>query len=285
MKWLKEQLEYLRQNYEQGNLVEMAPILGRSMKSVSYMARKMGLRNKAGYYNRALNSKSIDVHFFDTWSSNMAYILGLLFADGWVTYSKTSSFSIKIRKSDREILEKVRGKLKSIHKISDRYQKGHFIKSGINKGHYISGGWSSGISFTNKYMVEVLMGLGLVPAKSLHENFPLIPMQYLFDFLRGYWDGDGSISWGDQMKCSKCYLEVSFCGAENTVLNIKKMLGGYVKGGSICKNGSIKSLVYGKKDGQVILNKFYDTDPDLYLQRKYDRYMGFLKEENLLKAA
>ncbi len=45
----------------------------------------------------------------------------------------------------------------------------------------------------NKELVENLIKFGCVPNKSLILEFPKVPKKYLRDFIRGCWDGDGSI--------------------------------------------------------------------------------------------
>ena len=42
-------------------------------------------------------------------------------------------------------------------------------------------------------MIEDLRRLGLTERKSLTMHFPDVPEEYLWDFIRGCWDGDGSI--------------------------------------------------------------------------------------------
>ena len=43
-------------------------------------------------------------------------------------------------------------------------------------------------------MVLDLIELGLIPKKSLIMQFPEIPGEYFWDFIRGYFDGDGHVS-------------------------------------------------------------------------------------------
>src|SRR5277367_1082418 len=50
------------------------------------------------------------------------------------------------------------------------------------------------LQFTNKYIYAWLVKHGCRPRKSLRLRLPDIPQEYLFDFVRGCLDGDGSIS-------------------------------------------------------------------------------------------
>lgn len=50
------------------------------------------------------------------------------------------------------------------------------------------------VRYWNKSIFDLFIQYGCTPVKSLNLKFPLIPEQYLTDFLRGCIDGDGSIS-------------------------------------------------------------------------------------------
>ena len=42
-------------------------------------------------------------------------------------------------------------------------------------------------------LYDALISLGLYPNKSLTIRFPKVPLEYLGDFIRGYFDGDGCV--------------------------------------------------------------------------------------------
>ncbi|NIO20686.1 MAG: hypothetical protein GTN76_08095, partial [Candidatus Aenigmarchaeota archaeon] len=45
----------------------------------------------------------------------------------------------------------------------------------------------------NEKIYDDLIGLGLTPRKSLTMKFPEVPPEYMRHFIRGCWDGDGSV--------------------------------------------------------------------------------------------
>lgn len=49
------------------------------------------------------------------------------------------------------------------------------------------------IKIANKKIISDLSKIGLVPNKSLSLDFPDIPSDYARHFIRGCWDGDGSV--------------------------------------------------------------------------------------------
>lgn len=283
MSWIKVQIDYLYKNYELGNPRIVAKVLFKPYGTVVSMANRLGLKNKTKYDRISLNNKSINVHFFDTWSHDMAYILGFLFSDGGVISDYV--FKLELRRSDREILEKIKIAMDSRFKVTDYYKKGNFIKSGKDKGRFIKGGWSSNAQFSSKYMVSKLFEYGLGRRKSLCENFPIVPLLFLPDFLRGYWDGDGSICYKINPSGNSMSLDISFHGSDHTMLKIQVMLDPMVRGGSIHKDSGIFKLVYGKHDSIALLDWFYSTPSSLYLLRKFKKYMDFLNEQSILKVA
>ena len=48
-------------------------------------------------------------------------------------------------------------------------------------------------NFTREKLTRDLSGLGVVPRKSLIVRFPNVPREHLPDFIRGVFDGDGSV--------------------------------------------------------------------------------------------
>nr|WP_241254565.1 LAGLIDADG family homing endonuclease [Brevibacillus sp. SYP-B805] len=52
------------------------------------------------------------------------------------------------------------------------------------------------LTFYNQEVAGIFEGYGIVPNKSLTIKFPNIPRQFIHDFIRGVFDGDGSISVG-----------------------------------------------------------------------------------------
>ena len=128
-----------------------------------------------------LKSKNED--FFKNWSPEMAYVLGFFTADGNMIRNKRGAHFISIEITDKEILEKIRNAIGSNHKIGVRK------KDFPEKDSYR-------LQIGGKNIFEDLTQLGLTPNKSKTIDLPKIPNEYFSDFLRGYFDGDGCISFG-----------------------------------------------------------------------------------------
>lgn len=136
-------------------------------------ARMQAIRD--GKFPR-FNHHDIDESFFSQWSTEMAWVLGLLFTDGYINRS-----SISISSIDIDLLEKVRALLKTDRPVVRLLQS--------DKVHYIYN-----FEFYRKKIWYDLTRLGLTQRKSLTMPFPAVPVEYVRHFIRGCWDGDGSFN-------------------------------------------------------------------------------------------
>lgn len=97
-------------------------------------------------------------------------------------------------------------------------------------------------------------------------SFPSIEEKYYYDFIRGYFDGDGSIY------CTGNKYVLSWVGSKAFLETLKKILGKEKL--SLCQNVKSKISydlkISGKTDVIRILHKMYDTStPETRLDRKY----------------
>lgn len=116
-----------------------------------------------------------DVNAFLEKNELCYYFLGFIFADGCLT---NGYITININNKDVEILEKFKVFLKT--------QKPIYSIKETN---------SVMFSFKNKNIYESLLLYNLTPKKSLTTKFPKnIPENMIHHFIRGYFDGDGSVS-------------------------------------------------------------------------------------------
>lgn len=130
--------------------------------------------------------------FFSTWSSEMGYVLGAIYTDGsldpgWVKDPSRKSSAIprlSIGQKEPELMEKVLALMDCNAKMSHR-KKQEFDYTTSGEVWYVQ------INVSKVY--DDLINLGLIPNKSLTMQFPEIPKVYVRHFIRGCWDGDGSI--------------------------------------------------------------------------------------------
>ena len=72
-------------------------------------------------------------------------------------------------------------------------------------------------------MVKDLSEKGITPRKSLTLSFDFnsIPREMIRHFIRGYWDGDGTLTWGNK---EHTYPEIGVISTEDFLLGILKFL-------------------------------------------------------------
>lgn len=166
---------------EQLSMSKIASVLGVSSARVKRVLVKNNIEIRSNNYYK---TKEIDIDFFvKIDSEEKAYVLGFMYADGYIS---GKYFGFKQSAKDREILEKIRVALKSKHKIGEY----------INNNGYGQGKAYCSLAISNEKMVSDLQNLGVVFNKSKILQFPnqeQVPSHLLRHFVRGYFDGDGSI--------------------------------------------------------------------------------------------
>jgi len=206
--------------------------------------------------------------FFDEWSAPMAYILGLVYADGYVRF-------------DRLVFCFGTNGLADVWRIIQLMESNARPKEVANNG-FVS--WR--VTFCSNYLVERLHLLGTpIGKKSYNIRFPVdIPAALQRHFIRGYWDGDGTAT-NSQIKFSSVSCEflqsVSDCltlldhnlGAGN--IYSQKRAPRSVPQGGFTRNPVVShTLVYCSQSArQAIYDLFYDEVPEnQYSARKRERF-------------
>lgn len=127
--------------------------------------------------------KSLNQKFFKNWAFKMSYVLGYIIADGCITTSKdrkNNPFTLNITSTEKKQLYRIKKALKSGHKIS---------KKPTGK----PGAIGYQLQIRNLILVKDLMDLGVFPRKTQNLNYIKVPRAYFSDFVRGFFDGDGSV--------------------------------------------------------------------------------------------
>ena len=190
------------------------------------------------------------------WSSEFAYAIGLLTADGCLL---NDGRHIDFTSKDYEQVAMFKRCLKLKVKIGIKH-------SGIgNKYHRIQ--------FGDVLFYGFLIGIGLSPAKSKTILSVAVPDEYFSDFLRGYFDGDGtSYSFYDSIFPKSYRFYISFMSASPNYIHwlrdrITQIVG--VKGHlSHHLNTNYVQLKYAKKEAIIISNYMYSGKSFCFLNRK-----------------
>lgn len=117
----------------------------------------------------------------------MAYILGFIYADGNIAKGRhTLSFSLQ--RSDEEFLRGIKDELGYTGII------GNYESSAIKGGKKYP---TAVLAINSMDMIQDLKNLGLTPNKSLTKTYPNVPDEFQSDFIRGYFDGNGTVDYKD----------------------------------------------------------------------------------------
>ncbi len=130
---------------------------------------------------RVFMKRKAKYDFFRKWSPEMAYLLGYITADGCVIKrrDRINSYVLNITSKDKKHLFKIRNVLNSNHPISQKYNS--------------QGLAYSQIQICNKDICKDLMVLGIFPRKTYYLDPIKVPQKYFRDFVRGFFDGDGTV--------------------------------------------------------------------------------------------
>lgn len=197
-------------------------------------------------------------------NENKAYILGLIYADGNVCIKGARKrLQIALNSRDEATLR--------------------FILKELGDGTLYKDRDCKKIIIFNDEIVNNLIRLGCIPKKSLVLEFPTeeqVPKEFIHHFIRGYFDGDGSICIVNSVGYT-----ISFTGVEKFLQKIKDVL--LVKDIELSKfyirykdrPNTAGSMVYYETTNKTC--KFFNyiyKDATTYMKRKYDKMKKIIDE-------
>lgn len=261
----KDRIEEFYYKNKEYNFTELANLLSVSKRSISRVLneRNINTKRKNRYTLNEGYFKYID-------SEEKAYILGLIYADGFVGDDKFNN--IVITSIDLDILEKI----KKEFKFTGEIRKG-------NKGNFKNSKEGYVLNFSSQEMSNDLRNLGLYPNKSLTmESLPKLDEKLLRHFIRGYFDGDGSVILshntsyhivdGKNKRYEYPTFSFDLLGTEKFLLEVKEVM--QLKHHKLLntKTEGIKRLVCRSKKEAKDIFKYLYLDSSIYMNRKYEKW-------------
>lgn len=296
---LKDNHYYLITPYVTGNNIRLYQLAIedylKSDSSTAASANKYGIKNQSltkylkdlNLYDesrKGINKKAYNEHFFDSIDTEeKAYWLGFIFADGYI-YSAPLDTSKK----------RIDWNFELCAKGDDKEHMEKFAKAiGYNKELHVTKADKCGhtrcrVCLSSEILWRQLNSLGCTPRKSLTLKFPdesiFKSRDLIRHFIRGYFDGDGCISYGNKEHTIPIYQILGtkeFLETIMTYLNIKETLfhNHYEK-------DNLTMYIHSSGKGAMqLFHKLYDNC-SIYLNRKYDRFIYFCRifeKSNMLK--
>lgn len=260
--WTKQEENFIRENYNNYTKQQLSEMLKKSKGAIQAKANRMGIKKKSKYY--------YNKNFFkDIKTEKQAYWLGFIFADGWIT---DYELGIELNADDDNHLRKFNKDINGNYSITYRSRKPTIIF-----GKQVGYRNTCAIKIYSKEIVKDLISHGCLQNKSLIIDKPInIDKLYFKDFIRGYFDGNGSINFNTVMLKDKLekYPRVSINSGSLKIINWMS---------NILKDVNIETFVteQNKHNGYNIsiksksiidfLNYIY-KDSTVYLDRKYNKY-------------
>ena len=216
------------------------------------------------------NRYKFQADFFKKWSNEMAYALGFLYADGDITDAALSSRTQYIRFTNKErgIIEKIKSVLKAEHPIHSRpphlalHWNGKLYKS--SEIFYLRIG--------SKRMFADVIKLGLLPNKSKVMKFPFVSYKHLSHFIRGYFDGDGTIYVRRKKGFKQKAVIIFSSGSKAFLKSLSNLLAKTLKIRHVKVHNSTRCFQIrfsAKESINKIFNFMYKNSYGLFLKRKF----------------
>ena len=244
--------ELLSQYLEQGlSNREIAEIVGLSKSTVNYWIHKLGIVDKQQKY------KLPSYEFQTINSKEKAYTLGFLIADGNINNSQVN---IGIALEDKEVLNYI------APIINARTFEDHTINKQQRK-------------FPNIRLTKTIKDIHkFVGSSNVKEgkNFPIVAKDLRRFLLLGFFDGDGSLSWGIRQDRNRIWQKISFTSSLSLLTSVQQLLINEIGISSTIRpktNENCFVLEFSnKKDVLLFLNYIYPDNDFIILQRKYLKY-------------
>lgn len=192
-----------------------------------------------------------------------AYLIGFFYADGCVSkfeHDAYRTFRVTLSEKDRDYLQWI------ADVINEHLHTTYSLK-------YISSNKAYSLSVYKSEFIKHLVNLGITKNKTYENDafvFNNIPIDLRRHFIRGYFDGDGSISF--YQKKNRCHV-----GIVSLNHQLISAIQEYVY--DIFRFGTIRiDRQYSRYQicGNVSTRKFLDwlyIDANYYMQRKYNKYL------------
>jgi len=245
--------------------ISTLPLLQIQLGKISQreIARRLGIGKTtvnrwAGELGFVTRKHTSDETFFDTWSQHSVYLLGYILTDGNIAWNPIKGYytlTITAAEKDKAHLELMRNLLQSTKPLL-----------------YAPKTRSYRLIVNSKILCRKLMRLGILPRKSLTVKFPKMPKVYLWHFIRGVVDGDGSVNYFARKRSPYFSVRI-YSGSpkflHKLVQTIKTLSGieGNVR--RVAKN--VYGVDYSCSRGKKLAHFLY-SGASISLERKYLQY-------------
>jgi hypothetical protein len=264
--WKEEDIETIVRLYKEG--ISMRNI-GTKFSAKSTTIKKV-LEQENINITRGKIQRNMNENYFESIDTEKkAYLLGFLFADGSVYYRKRNNtdegvLSLEVKESDLSIITLLKEELDSEHKICFSTRgNSNTVSVKISSTKIVKDLESFGLMPNKTYLLEKV-----VPDK-LNDNFKI-------SFLRGLFDGDGSIYPIEDNRFGINFTGYSLSYVQDFQNEINNLIG-KTNPSKISKKSAYQATWNGGKEVKKIVSILYKNS-QVYLPRKYSLALRILGE-------
>lgn len=262
-------LEKIVNDYQNGkSMRQIQRDYGVTRQSVAKYLEEQKIKTTKGNHYRTYNH---DENFFEVIDTEeKAYWLGFMFADGYIINNQSKrygqdQFGLSLAETDIDALYKFKKSIKATNPILTYPRKNNY------------GQPLSRIVMTSQKTVNDLIDKGCKKQKSLILEPPKdVPDELIRHFIRGFFDGDGSIS----KTYNETYKHYIFGINITSTQEICEWLHDLFGFGSVIKEKRREKTYYFAFGGNNQLKYFYHylyDDATVWMDRKYNRFQEFLE--------
>lgn len=252
--------------YEGATYPELEKTFNLNYETLKNLANELKLERRN---NNRINKRILSDYFSIIDNPTKAYWLGMLFTDGSVDKDESSNrqgrIRLQLQEDDLELLEKFKEDL--------------CLDSQIYQDKRANSTCCS-VEFVDDTIYYDLVNFGIVPNKTYeckHIPYDKIPKEYLIDFIRGLYDGDGGITFSED------FLDVTLNFTsyyETTVQDFQTLVDTLIQKENHTKNfytSCWHTQWRGRQQVLKILDILYYNIDCRRLNRKYQKYLQLKK--------
>jgi hypothetical protein len=263
--WYEANKDVIIAMYNEGScsLSDIAKKLECGRSGIIYKLKEWNVpkRPRIKYETRYNAIYNVDYHYFDNIDDeHKAYWLGMLLSDGFVN---NREISLRLQKCDKEIVEMFKNDLKAEHPIKTNSYG------------------AATLTITSHDMCNTLMEYGFHNKKSYNFNLDkllrVISNEYENHFVRGLFDGDGSVKYYKYDYQKTPFFHLGYTG----LLNVCEYVDSKFEIGTFIDEGNNLTYTLRTHNPKKIID-IYDylyKDATIYLSRKYNTFQEIIEIE------
>lgn len=216
-------------------------------------------------------------YFQELDSKDKAYFLGFIYADGFITKRSQGQSILGLTLAEIEPIDKFKKYIQTDKKV------GHYKKTNS----YSDKSYEYKLALISDKLVSDIEKLGVTERKTLTLTFPDLKEDLIPHFIRGYFDGDGSVFLHKDSReeySENVYLGINICGTKEFLTALSKHLPFIKEGQCVYKEERKETNCWNLKlisniRSLELYHYMYKDCDDLYLSRKKEKFENFIKDK------